>query len=381
MPAVMQGATSGEWVEPKQFFQGKIVFLDSIAEPLQDTPIGLMPQNEVLAHATATLLTEATVRSPAPFWSFLWPAALGLWVGHLCGRRRPIEGTWRVAGVVFLIALVTTAAFLLSATWIDPVVPTLAALGAFVLATQFTFELERGERERNRALLQRFVAPQLVDEMLDDPDFELGLGGRRRQVCVVFADVRNFTGFAEANTPEHVIEVTNRYLSAMTDAMHHYGGILDKYTGDGLMAFFEEGGAGQEREPLPLMARAVQACIAMQQSTAAVSAELHRQGLPPLNVGIGLHYGEAVVGFVGNPNRLDYTALGHTVVVSQRLQSIAAGGEVIISETVFRAVSGMFPVVPGEPVQVKGLSEPMTPYRVGTLPPDHGAYAGLRQDL
>ena len=80
-----------------------------------------------------------------------------------------------------------------------------------------------------------------------------------------------------------------------------------------------------------------------------------------------------LVGFVGNPNRLDYTALGHTVVVSQRLQSIAAGGEVIISETVFRAVSGMFPVVPGEPVQVKGLSEPMTPYRVASFTPDSGA--------
>jgi len=102
----------------------------------------------------------------------------------------------------------------------------------------------------------------------------------------------------------------------------------------------------------------------MRDAAAFVAQQLTAEGKESLQVGMGLHYGEAVVGFVGNPQRLDYTALGHTVVVSQRLQSIAGGGEVVISEAVSRSVHGRFPVQPGEPVQVKGLSALVTPYRV-----------------
>lgn len=355
------------WVPPKEFFRGKTVFLDSLYPITRDTPIGQMPLQEVVASAVATLLTETSLRSfggPA-FW--LWTLFLAWWTGVLCGRKNPVAAGWRALALIALIFGLTFWAFLLQRTWADPVVPSLAVLGSFLLATQLTFELERGERERQRALFRRFAAPELVEQMLDDPDFVARAGGQRRQVCVVFADVRNFTRFAERSTPEEVIEITNRYLGAMTDVVMGLGGILDKYTGDGLMAFFMETGDGAPGASQAMNVRAVRAAIEMQQAVARISSELLTEGRSPLGVGIGLHYGEAVVGLVGNASRrLDYTALGHTVVVSQRLQSIAGGGEVVISETVYRTVHGLFRVEPGEPVQVKGLSEPVRPYRVAT---------------
>jgi adenylate cyclase len=157
-----------------------------------------------------------------------------------------------------------------------------------------------------------------------------------------------------------VIEATNDYLTALTEAVHAQGGILDKYTGDGLMALFLTRG----ETPRDTVQRALWAALEMQRAASAVSEARATAGLTALAFGIGLHYGEAVVGFVGHPNRLDYTALGHTVVVSQRLQSIAGGGEVVVSEAVGGLLGGEVPLRAGDPVTVKGLSAPVVPYRL-----------------
>src|SRR5262249_40459442 len=144
---------------------------------------------------------------------------------------------WRLAGLLFMQGTVSLVAFLVGA-WYDPVMPIAAAGGAFLLVTQLTFSLERGERHRNRELLQRFVAPQVVEEMLDAPEETLGVAGARRRVCILFADVRNFTGFTETHEPEEIIEAVNAYMTTLTTELFAHKGILDKFTGDGLVAMF-----------------------------------------------------------------------------------------------------------------------------------------------
>lgn len=370
----------GKWVAPKEYLAGKTVFLDALRQPIRETPIGSMPMHQLMASATATLLSSSGIRHISGVTAWALTLFLGWWTGVLCGRRNPVIAGWRAAGLGMLVFLVSTAAFLLQDKWIDPVVPALAVLGSFALATQLTFEVERAERARQRSFLRRLVGPELVEEYLDNPEFNGSLGGTRKEVCVVFADVRNFTRFAEHSSPEEVIEVTNRYLGAMTEAIMRHGGILDKYTGDGLMAFFQNSVSAEKSGTYfgqPLTVRAVNAAIEMQRAVTRVSEELSAEGRDPLRIGVGLHYGEAVVGLVGHSDRSNYTAIGHTVVVSQRLQSIASGGEVIISESVYRSVHGMFSVEPGEPVQVKGLSDPVRPYRVSALPVPGTAVADL----
>jgi class 3 adenylate cyclase len=349
----------GYWLPPRDYIRDKIVFLVAMTPSMRETPIGMMPQSEALANATATLLAQTYIaRSPPPIFLLATLLLVAL-VGHLCTRCAPLRASWRVALAALLVVAGCLWSFLRYDIWTDPVT-LLVAIGLSALfVTQFTFALE----QHSRSVLRRFVPAQVVEELTAE---KLRLGGTRRQVCVLFADVRRFTRFAEQNTPELVIEIINRYMTALTNALDAHDGLLDKYTGDGLMALFRV----QDAHPEEDIARAVCAALAMRDTAEEVSARLAQEGLPTLQIGFSLHCGEAVVGLVGNPDiQVDYTALGITVVVSARLQSLAAGGEVIVSEAVYAALSGRLRAEAGEPVNVKGLSTPVRPYRVLSLTP------------
>ncbi len=351
------GGGAGRWVPMREYLRDRLVFLDSLASRRRPTPAGLLSNQEVLAHAAVTLLAPDPI-TPLPRAAGVAAALLlGCLAGALSMRREPLDAGWRTAVVAFGVIAVSLLAFMAGGTWIDPVLPLCALVAGNLLAAQFNFTAEREDRERSRGLLERFVAPQVVEQLLDNVD-GLGLGGKRQQVCVLFADVRNFSGFAERHSPEMVVEVINDYLTAMTQALFEHEGILDKYTGDGLMAFFPISGRTEE------VRRAVTAALAMRDAAMAVSSRLEERGEQALAIGIGMHYGEAVVGLVGNPRQFNYTALGQAVIVSQRLQGIAGGGEVVVSETVYEASGGDIPAQAGAPVRVKGISQPVTPYRV-----------------
>lgn len=376
VPAAEANDPAGRWVRPEEYFRGRTVFLDTLVPATRDTVAGRMSQAEVLAHALATLQSRSTTGRVPGWVSLLVLVAAGLITGAACTGCSPLRAAWIAFGlelgvlfsgiVLFLapvaVGLVTDrgpATF--GSVWLDPVPPMVVVLAAYLLAANLTLAVERAQRERNKGLLQRFVAPQVVNELLDEmEDFggDVVLGGKRQQVCVIFADVRGFTRFAEAQPPEVVIEVTNQYLTALTEALHRHGGLLDKYLGDGLMALF------RVTDPEVDVRKAVHAALAMRDAAATVSMWQAAQGHPVLQVGISLHYGEAVVGLVGNPAQFNYTALGHTVVVTQRLQSVAGAGEVILSETVYALVEGEVFAETGAPVTVKGLSEPVCYYRI-----------------
>lgn len=358
-----QGARAG-WTSPARFFRGKIVVLDTLTPQVRDTPVGVKPLLEVLAYAAATLLAGHAPHPVSPFFFVPTVLLLGMLAGHLSLRRTPIDAGWRVAATGILLFVVSLVLFLRSGArlWFDPTTPALAMLAAYLQVTQFAFSQERHERERNRDLLQRFVAPQVVDELLDNPEGKLGLGGSRQRLCVLFADGRNFTPFTERHSPEEVIEVINSYMTALIDTLYLYEGILDKYTGDGLLALF------RVKSPREDVTRAVQGALAMRDAALQVSRQRQAQGLEPLQMGFALHYGEAVVGLVGNPRRFEYTALGHTVVVCARLQTLAGGGELVVSEAVAEVVGDAFPFEPGEPVHVKGIGQPIRPYRIPPPP-------------
>lgn len=352
------GDQASEWEDAPDYFKDKIVYLDSMVPTLHETPLGPMPESELLANATTTVLAATAIQGFSLGEIWLPIVLLGAVVGSLCTNKTPLLALWRVAAVLFLTVVAAMIAFHAFALWIDPVLPVCVSAAAFLLAAHITFAMEHRDREATRQLLQRFVAPQVVDELLDEPE-KLGLGGTRRNVCVLFADVRNFTGYSESHTPEEVIEVVNDYMTVLTDALDAHGGILDKYTGDGLMAIFP---ISDPREGVP---RAVRAALAMSRAAEELSTRRIAHGKEPLHVGIGVHYGEAVVGMVGNPVRqINYTALGHTVVVSARLQTLAAGGEVVVSDAVYLETAGAFSMRGGDPVHVKGVTEPVRPYRV-----------------
>jgi len=347
----------GEWQSLEESIRGRIVFLDSPAPHFHETPVGALPAREVLAYGTATVLAHQPGLRVSTSRSLLLTLLIGTIMGMLCAHRTPFEAAGRMIMMSGLVLFTSLACYMRWTLWLDAVVPLAAILLTYLLVTQLAFTQQR---EKDRDLLKRFVAPEFVDAMLDHPSDRLGLEGKLSHVCVLFADVRNFTGFAERHRPEEVFAAVNEYMTALTNALHAYGGVLDKYTGDGLMAWFPSDPNSRRQ-----IEKAVRGTLAMRDAALEISKARSEQGKPALHFGIGMHYGEAMIGLVGNEeHQINYTALGHAVIVSARLQTLAAGGEVIISEAVYAALDETFQVEAREPVAVKGIYELVHPYHV-----------------
>jgi class 3 adenylate cyclase len=176
--------------------------------------------------------------------------------------------------------------------------------------------LKLQERWRLRRVFAGYVSPSILKEIVDGR-IHPGLTGERRAVCLVFSDIRDFTSISEKLKPEEVIAILNRYFGRMAECIHGHGGTLDKFIGDGIMAFF---GAPEPMEN-PCK-NGFEAAKAMVEALETLNAEWANEGRKPLRIGIGLHYGEASVGHVGSESRHEYTAIGDAVNVASRVEGL-----------------------------------------------------------
>jgi len=218
---------------------------------------------------------------------------------------------------------------------------------------------ERLAREEvARANYSRFLPEYVVKQMLENPD-SFKLGGVNQTITVLFADIRGFTRISEHAPPEKIVSLLNRYFSAMTDIIFAHGGTLDKYLGDGLMALF-----GAPTTTPQDAANAVNAAVAMQRRLIGINQELRDEGLPEIGVGIGLHTGEATVGYIGSERRSEYTAIGDVVNTASRLESNSKGGEILISDATARLSRGRYKLKTREPITVKNRQQPVVLWEV-----------------
>src|SRR3989442_3041572 len=183
--------------------------------------------------------------------------------------------------------------------------------------------------------------------MLENPD-SFKLGGVLQTITVLFADIRGFTRISEHAAPEKIVQLLNRYFSAMTDIIFAHGGTLDKYLGDGLMSLF-----GAPTATPKDAANALSAAVAMQRRMISINAELHDEGFPEIGIGIGLHTGEVTVGYIGSGRRSQYTAIGDTVNTASRLESNTKRGQILVSEVTAKAARSRYTLTPREPISVK----------------------------
>jgi adenylate cyclase len=205
-------------------------------------------------------------------------------------------------------------------------------------------------------MFRRYVSPAVVDRLPSDPG-DLKLGGHRQEITVLFADIRNFTAFSEKLAPEALVDALNQYLSMAAAAILMYEGTLDKFMGDAVMGIFN---APLQQEDHIL--RAVRSAAAMQRAL----TDYHHHGGDKhlLSFGIGIHSGEVVVGNVGMPDRMDYTAIGDVVNLTKRIQENTPGGKVLMSETVYQAVKGSVNAMFYEELHVKGREKPVKTYEL-----------------
>jgi len=214
------------------------------------------------------------------------------------------------------------------------------------------------KEEVARANYGRFLPEYVVKQMLENPD-SFKLGGVLQTITVLFADIRGFTRISEHAPPEKIVQLLNRYFSAMTDIIFAHGGTLDKYLGDGLMALF-----GAPTVTPKDAANAVSAAVAMQRRMLSINDELREEGFPEIGIGIGLHTGEVTVGYIGSERRSEYTAIGDAVNTASRLESNAKAGEILVSEVTAKAAHSRYQLAPREPITVKNREQPVPLFEV-----------------
>ncbi|MGB8215061.1 MAG: adenylate/guanylate cyclase domain-containing protein [Anaerolineales bacterium] len=213
---------------------------------------------------------------------------------------------------------------------------------------------EHNKLEAQRSLLERMVSPAVLAQI--NPN-SLQIGGQLRDITVLFADIRGFTSYSEKQSAADLVTVLNRYLAAGADAVLAQEGTVDKFLGDAVMAWFNA--------PLPQVdhsLRAVRAALTLKSAVEKLHAEL-----PPaahLSFGVGIHYGEAVLGWIGTEKRLEYTAIGDSVNTAKRIQENAAKGQILISQEVYQRVKEQVDARPYAPLHVKGKSDPVDVYEV-----------------
>jgi adenylate cyclase len=218
------------------------------------------------------------------------------------------------------------------------------------------------ERMRREAVVlsnfQRYFAPDLARQIAGQ-EGEIQLGGAKRQVVVLFSDIRGFTPLSEKMSPDEIAGLLTDYFTEMVEIVFRYGGTLDKFMGDALMALW-----GAPIVRIDDADRATRAAIAMQQALRLLNVRWTAQGRPALAVGIGLNAGEVFAGNIGSQRRLEYTVIGDAVNVAARLCSQAGPGEILIAEPLHALLSQPPPVSSLTPVPLRGKSRPVPVYRI-----------------
>jgi adenylate cyclase len=313
---------------PAAAFAGKVVIVgpnDPLAEDIVDTPTSdsPMPGSELQADSTATVLSGFPLRSSAAIVNAALLVLLGL-VSPLLALRR--SSLLVLAGAVATLALFLLGAQLAydSGRIVHVAEPLLGLAIGTAGALIAHYALVTRERRHLRSLFSRFVPAQVVNEVIERVDDDLRLGGVRRDGTVMFCDLRGFTTFSEELEPELVVEVVNRYLSEMSEAILASGGTLVSFMGDGIMALF-----GAPIEQPDHAERAVSAAREMVgERLERFNRWLTERGIEhQFRMGIGLNSGAVMSGNVGSRDRLEYTALGDTTNTAARLEGMTKGTE------------------------------------------------------
>jgi len=358
-----------------EFFRGKIVLVGAEGNWQHDeqaTPFGSMPGPEVHLNAINAALHGAFIREVTPAFAAaltilaaLMAIALSLFLRSPWLRLSALavaNGT----GACFALLAFNRASILL------PLVAPLAELNLTVLLGLIAdLTWERVEKNRVRRTLEKYVSRNVVRELLDQPKlYAQSLGGVIKPATILFSDIRGYSSVTARSDPQALVAQLNEYLTAMVECVFRFGGTLDKFIGDAVMAVWGNTRSEGIRNDA---ANAVRAALAMRQELARLNESWLERGLPPLRIGVAINHGEVVVGNIGSPQRMEFTVIGDAVNVSWRLQELTKEleAELIVGENVMALVIEEFELRPLGKAAIKGVPQPLEIFEIlGAIEPE-----------
>ena len=364
---------------PPDTFRDKIVLVGATAVGIYDlrvTPFSsTFPGVEIHATVIDNILHENFL-THSSFIRMIDVGAIilfGLIMGLLVSRLRPISGMASALLIIAVFIAMNFLAFFRFNVWLNLVYPLTTMMMIYLGITIYHYFKEEQEKKKIRSAFQYYLTSSVINEMLKNPG-KLKLGGDRRNLTVLFSDIRGFTTISEKMTPEELIMLLNEYLTAMTNQVFYYDGLLDKYMGDAIMAVF---GA-----PLDQPDHARRACLtalAMMRELRRLQNKWEAEGRPVFDIGIGINSGEMVVGNMGSAMRFDYTVMGDMVNLGSRLEGANKeyGTNIIISEFTYNHVKDTICCREIDSVRVKGKTRPVRIFELLGEKKDEPGYQNL----
>ncbi|MBI5880749.1 adenylate/guanylate cyclase domain-containing protein [archaeon] len=350
----------------KEEFKDKILLIGATAADLHDdyfVPISYgkaMPGVEIHANIIQQMITGKSIEQASDTLTitmiFLAAVTVALTIYYLPIWLATIICAALMIIYFFAAIFAFNAGIILNLVYIP-----VAIVATYVSSMTYYYLSEKKSRKKVVGAFEKYVSKEVVKEILDDPE-KLKLGGERRTITIFFSDIRGFTTISEKLSPEELVKLLNEYLTEMTNIILKHNGVVDKYMGDAIMAFWNA--------PLDQPRHAELTCstaLEMEKKLKQLQKEWNARGVPPLEIGVGINTGPAVVGNMGSYERFDYTAMGDTVNLGSRLEGLNKqyGTRIIISETTKSAVEKKpFLVRKLDRVMVKGKKEPITIYEL-----------------
>jgi adenylate cyclase len=349
---------------PHSLFRGKIVLVGATAAGLYDwRPVpfqATFPGVEIHANLIYTLLNQSFIRKIGPVGSSISLICLAILVILPAVRLRFFYSLLLVLSITVVYGFLALLLFVRGNLWIELFAPIMTIFISYFSVVSHRYLTVEKDKKIIKKQFAHYLSPEVVNELQKNRD-ELALGGKRMVATTFFSDIKNFTTVAEKMEPEELVALLNEYHSAMTEIVLKYGGYLDKFIGDAIMAVFGV--------PLPLenhTQKSCQAALEMQDRLQKLRVKWELEKRPQLEARIGIHVGALVVGNIGGEKRFDYTVIGDCVNLASRLEGANKiyRTSILISEDIYEAVKDEVIVRELDFIRVKGKKQPVRVYEL-----------------
>jgi len=337
------------------FFEGKAVLIGSSAIALSDlkptaASSSLMPGVEIHANGLYTFMNKAFISYPKPHVTLILMLTLSIITTMFASKLKPWLSLTLTALVFIAFVVGSDLIFDFRNIWLEIIRPSYTLIFSYIVAIGYRYAVSERSRRELRRMFDRYVSKEIVEKIISNP-LQLKLGGERKDITVLFSDIRGFTSMSESMKPEEVVGILNDYLTVMTDIILSNGGTIDKFIGDAIMAVF---GA-----PIPYedhAYRAAKTAIEMRKALKSLWSKWESENKKMFDIGIGISSGDAIVGNIGSERRTEYTAIGDTVNLGARIEPLNKeyNTHILISEFVYERIKEKVKVSEIGKVKIRG---------------------------